>query len=323
MSNETNYSKISKAFLSLPIFTATKQDYFKVNLDNYYGYKDIKIAGLQLTPDLDFRLFAQLLRVAKKQNLRTVCISYPELKRLGFSCDSKSRKALENSLFKLASVTIGLRSLSGERFKAFNMLKGEVTPENNLQVTFSQDFMKLFDSEKFIYNLYIPELVKLKSLSAKALFLHLQSNQSFIDFTHEQLVIRLGLIDKAPKNQNRAIKTGLTELEKVGYLSRWKTKKQGCSVVGYKIYQVDSKKRKLLLDDIEHIETMVPDKANMNEPISEETQAIVDQFDEFDFEELDEPVKAIVSRPRIDEEEEFIDVDYSYLDKVDDEEEEE
>jgi len=314
MREDEKYSRISKAFLSLPIFTATKRKFINLELDKFYGYSEIFITGLQLTPDLDFRLFAHLLRIAKDERSNIACISFPELNKLGFACDSKSRKAIENSLFKLASITIALKSLSGQRFSTLNILHGEVTPEKSLKVKFTDEFLQLISSEKFIYNLYIPEIEALKTLSAKTLFLHLQSNQLFTDFTHKQLVIRLGLQERAIKNQNRSIEVGLNELLEAGYIQRWSPKISGRNITGYKVFQTDSKTRKNLLSRSSQPIKKIPlkQKKETRKIISSgyNLQSILQQLSEIDIHSL--PDEEVITKDKvITIDDEYIDYDYN------------
>lgn len=274
--------------MSLPIFNATKKSFFESKVDRFYGYSNISITGKQLNSGFDLKLFCYLLGTAQARDTNQISVPFYEVREWGLATDSKGKKHIAKSLEKMSGVKIALTDFSSQAIN-FKLLTSAEIVKGYLSVIFDPLLLKFLESEKFVNNLKLSHLAELTSLSARALFIHLQSNQGFPKFKQEHLAIRLGVSEQPVKNQNRAIEIGLAELIKKGFIEEWSKEIIGGKIRSYRIKQ--SRLSSRVSGDT--TPTSVTFKNNAD---YEGLKELLAQFD-FSFDELDEPLQESTKKP--------------------------
>jgi len=285
MKQGISYTKINKALMSLPIFLSTKKKVFEIQLETFYGYSNIHISGKQLNAGFDLKLFCCLLGASQIISGGKLSIPLYQVREWDIATDSKGKKHIAHSLSKMTSVSVTLTDFSKENTFTFNILSDGEINNGHITATIDPDFLNLFWSEKFIYNLKHSHLADLSSLSARAMFIHLQSNQGFPKFKQEHLAIRLGVSDQPARNQNRAIEKGLNELKTKGFVSDWSKEILGGKIRNYRVKQCSLSDR---------VSNPSPSPQPQPQPInpspeSPELTALLRKFD-FSFDDLSEPI---------------------------------
>ncbi|ENQ1546141.1 RepB family plasmid replication initiator protein [Salmonella enterica] len=207
----------------------------KLEIAQSEGYDNIQITGPALSMDTDFKVWIGVILALSKYGLSTnkITLKFTEFARMcGYDSkrlDKTRRNVIDQSLFRLRSKGISFRRRDSSKAYHTGLLKAGGWDSK-------QDIVELEADEK-LWELYaidyrvLLQLHAIKALprkeAAQALYTFIESlprNPAPLSF--ERLRERL-MMTSAIGEQNRIIKSALSQLQKIGYLDCSITKKGG------------------------------------------------------------------------------------------------
>jgi len=204
--------------------TDATEELVQLSIARSEGYTDIKITGLRLDMDTDFKVWLGIIRSMSEYGVTgdTLSLSFVEfVKMCGFDSrrsNKKMRDRISNSLFKLASVTL----------KFQNDTKGWTT--HLVQSAFYDMHADIIEikAEPKLFELYHMDrrvLLRLKAIdalqrkeSAQALYTFIESlPQNPVPISMKRMRDRLNLTSNV-YTQNHTVRKAMEQLKDIGYL---------------------------------------------------------------------------------------------------------
>lgn len=207
----------------------------KLEIAKSEGYDDIRITGPALSMDTDFKVWMGVILALSKYGLSTnkITLKFTEFARMcGYDSkrlDKTRRNVIDQSLFRLRSKGVSFRRRDSSKAYHTGLLKAGGW-DSNLDIVELEADEKLWELYAIDYRVLL-QLHAIKALprkeAAQALYIFIESlprNPAPLSF--ERLRERL-MMTSAIGEQNRIIKSALSQLQKIGYLDYSTTKKDG------------------------------------------------------------------------------------------------
>lgn len=202
-------------------------DFSQLEIARAEGYDSIKISGPRLDMEIDFKVWVGVIYAFSKYGIdtNTIELGYIEFAKMcGFSTDRLGRKLkndIQESLFRIRNKGILFTKKATNRTYFTGLLKsGDLNPEND-KIILEAD-PNLWELYQFDHQVLL-QLKIIKKLSqketAQAVYTFIESLPSNpIPLSFSRLRERL-MLKSEIKGQNRAIKTAIEHLKKIGYLN--------------------------------------------------------------------------------------------------------
>ncbi|HDG9776739.1 TPA: RepB family plasmid replication initiator protein [Raoultella planticola] len=204
--------------------TDATEELVQLSIARSEGYTDIKITGSRLDMDTDFKVWLGIIRSMSEYGVKkdTLELSFVEfMKMCGFDSrrsNKKMRDRINNSLFKLSSVTLKFQSET----------KGWTTHlVQSAYYDINEDIIEI-KAEPKLFELYHMDrrvLLRLKAInalqrkeSAQALYTYIESlPQNPVPISMKRMRDRLNLTSNV-YTQNHTVRKAMEQLKDIGYL---------------------------------------------------------------------------------------------------------
>lgn len=250
-----NISPIPVFFIKSPFFTPSSkntnrlQEVRKIKYKNYYGYETVKISGLALNLNLDFKIFSTILKLRDESDENYISIDLIDFAELlgnkRKSVSKSTKNALEESFNRLLSQNVSFIKKDDEgdtkKLLMHNILN-EISicfETNEVEIEFNDKVKDIYEKDKYVQFVNMDTFKTIKGEVAKALWLFYEANSKFTSFPVENIKKRLILLQKETKEINRQIKKAHDELLSMGYLSKYEIIKRSTE---YKILRHKNKR---------------------------------------------------------------------------------
>ncbi|ELS5707940.1 replication protein RepA [Escherichia coli] len=198
----------------------------QLSLAKAEGYEDIRISGIRLDMDNDFKTWVGIIHAFAKHKVvgDTVTLPFVEfIKLCGIPTarsSAKLRKRLDSSLSRIATNTISFRSKDSEEFYVTHLVQTAKYSTKNDTVELKAD-PKLFE----LYQFDKKVLLQLRAInelsrkeSAQALYTFIESlPPDPAPISLARLRARLNLTSRII-TQNAIVRKAMTQLKEIGYL---------------------------------------------------------------------------------------------------------
>ncbi|PAZ34625.1 replication protein RepA, partial [Escherichia coli] len=198
----------------------------QLSLAKAEGYEDIRISGIRLDMDNDFKTWVGIIHAFAKHKVvgDTVTLPFVEFVKLcgipTARSSAKLRKRLDSSLSRIATNTISFRSKDSEEFYVTHLVQTAKYSTKNDTVELKAD-PKLFE----LYQFDKKVLLQLRAInelsrkeSAQALYTFIESlPPDPAPISLARLRARLNLTSRII-TQNAIVRKAMTQLKEIGYL---------------------------------------------------------------------------------------------------------
>ena len=232
-----NIAPIPVFFIKSPFFTPSSKnsnrikELRKIELNKFYGYETIKLTGVSLNLNLDFKILAGLLKVRDDIDNNYVSISILDFAELighkRNSISKTTKKAIEESFNRLLSQTVSFTAKNSDdhiqKVSMFNIINNiDIDFDaGNIDIDFNEKIINVYQKDKYVQYVNMETFNNIKGEVAKALWLFYEANSKFTKFKISNLEKRLVLKQTKKKEINRQIKKGHEELKNKGYITSY------------------------------------------------------------------------------------------------------
>ncbi|WP_153899584.1 replication initiation protein [Pseudomonas aeruginosa] len=254
---QPTYATFAKSILHLPIFQSTKNidkdKIMSIEIDNLYGYKNVKMEFRPLSVDFDFQVFFYILRLKLKSDRLTFTINMQKfMKDHGVFPSNKKVyiKKIRDSLERMMKFYLEF-TYQNKTFKCHilnNVVEDNEKPEDTV-ITFNKEFENFYAQDDMLVNINIKEYKEIQGDYAKILYMFYVTNKysGRVGFTIENILKRLNAESFNRKDVLKSIKSAHDELINKKFLKSAEPVKSGKSIAGYTIV-FKSKKDDILPD---------------------------------------------------------------------------
>jgi hypothetical protein len=226
-------------FVKAPVFTPAsrnvnrKNEVRKVELNDYFGYSNVKIKGLPLNINMDFKILSYLLKLRDNcdENILEVNIlDFAEMlgnKRRAVSKSTKRGMIESFERIVAQTITFSIFKENNPKDISSSKISNLITnidtcfDKGTIEVTFNKNIKDIYLNDKFVQLLNMETFGSITGEVAKCLWLFYETNSKFVKFKRSHLLSRLQLKQKENKEINRQIKKAHEELQWMGYLTKY------------------------------------------------------------------------------------------------------
>lgn len=206
-----------------------------MELEKFYGYSSVKIKGLALNLNTDFKVLSTLFQIRDDINENKVRISIIDFAEMmgnnRRAISNSTKKAIDESLDRLMSQTISFITKKNindvKSIQKANLINNAdiYFDEGYMDITFNEKIKEIYNNDKYVQYVNLETFMSIKGETAKALWLFYEANSKFTSFKKENIEKRLLLKEKELKEINRQLKNSHEELINMGYLLKYEFEK--------------------------------------------------------------------------------------------------
>lgn len=236
-----NIMAIPSFMAKMPVFTACSKnknrtsEYRKIKIESYFGYKNVVIKGETLNASLDFKVFSGLMKVRDNavDNADEISISLLDFCELiGYDrskVGTTTKKAINQSFEKFISQSTSF--VNNEDDVSFASIINNIEINGKIiTITYNKKLKYLYKKDRYVFYYDINYFNKIKTETAKCLWLMMETNSKFQKFKKLDVLKRLNLKQEKTKEINRLISKSLDELVKINYLTSFEIDKDYITV---------------------------------------------------------------------------------------------